>query len=286
MSADQPPISSTERDVIRAARNVLATALDAIGPVIAPQAGHAQMTTKSDGTPVTTADLYVDEQLHDRLTASFPDHGIISEERSTVVPDTEWTWIIDPIDGTSNFTNDLPYWCLSIALAFQGVPVLGVIDAPVIRRRYEAITGEGTLRNGKPVNVRQPIDWTDPVHRHIPIMLTMATARHARAAGVRCNVRNMGSAALDMAIVADGTAIASIERIPHIWDLAAGRVIVTQAGGVMFHPDGTELFPLRPGDDHADVATVTITAPTSAVAEGLADALLPADPASPATPRG
>jgi len=283
VTADQPPMSSAERDVVREARKVLATALDAIGPVVAPQAGHAQMITKSDGTPVTTADLYVDEQLHDRLTASFPDHGMISEERSTVVPDTEWTWIIDPIDGTSNFTTDVPYWCLSIALAFQGVPVLGVIDAPVIGRRYEAIAGEGTLRNGQPVNVRQPIDWTDPSHRHVPIMLTMATARHARAAGVRCNVRNMGSAALDMAVVADGTAIASIERIPHIWDLAAGLVIVTQAGGVMFHPGRTDVFPLRPGDDHADITQVTITAPTIAIAEGLADALLPAGTADPTT---
>lgn len=273
VDADAWPSPAAAR-VLDTARRTLSDVLDTLGPEVAAHAGRAEMTVKADGTPVTSADLLVDEHLHATLGTVFPDHGIVSEERDTVVPATDWTWLIDPIDGTSNFTTDLPYWCMSVALAFEGTPLLGVIDAPTLGRRYEAVAGRGARRNGKPVRVRAPIDWTDPANRHVPIMLTMATARHAREAGVRCNVRNMGSAALDMAVVADGTAIASIERIPHAWDIAAGSVIVSEAGGTMIHPQDADVFPLRPGDDHRTMTALTVTAVDHDVAQDLAEALV------------
>lgn len=274
MSFDAALTSPAAQRILERAPGALHTILDDLGDVVRDQAGAAEMTIKADGTPVTSADLLVDERFHAALQKVFPNHGIVSEERDTVVPGTEWTWIIDPIDGTSNFTASLPYWCTSIALAFQGQPVVGMIDAPPIRRRYVAVRGHGATVNRVPIQVMTPIDWTDAAFRHVPIMLTMATARHARAAGVRCNVRNMGSAALDVAMVADGTAVASIERVPHVWDVAAGQVLVTEAGGVMIQPSGHDLFPLEPGVDQRDVAALTISAVDLATATGLAETLV------------
>jgi myo-inositol-1(or 4)-monophosphatase len=284
-------LRAADHDVAVRGADVAGAALDELRHRLLVATGElsteAGVEAKADGTPVTDLDRAADDLLFERLTDAFPDHGVLSEEGRTVAPDTDWTWIVDPIDGTSNFTCGLPYWCTSVALALHGTPVLGIVDAPVLGRRYLAILGEGgtverrtTSLDGEqqthrrtPLAIRPAVDWRRGGNGHVPVMLTTGTARRVRDAGLKLNPRVMGSTALDLAMVAEGVAVASVARIPKVWDVAAGWVLVREAGGavVEFEPP---LFPLVPGDDHIRRAVPCATGPTEAYARDLAGALL------------
>lgn len=267
---------------------MLETALDEVSGWLLDASGGLEVAAKPDGTPVSDADHDVDDLLRNRLEAAFPDHGILSEERGTVAPTTRWTWVIDPIDGTSNYVNRLPYWCISVALLLDGDPVLGVVDAPVLGRRYVATRGQGaevlsrsTSLDGtdqrprrRRLEVRAPVDWRDPRNGHVPVMLTTGTARRAAKVGVTLNLRVMGSTALDLALVAEGVAAASVATVPKVWDIAAGALLVEEAGGVTATVDGEPLLPLIPGQEQEGRAAMTVAGPDGGYVEDLAAALL------------
>ena len=257
------------------ALEVVNHALDEIRPQLRATTGNVTTQLKDDGTPVTAIDLEVDRLLAEVLQEHFPDHGIVSEERDTFACDRTYNWIVDPIDGTSNFIAGLPYWCVSVGLARDGEVVLAVVDAPMLDRRYHAIRGAGAFRDGHRLEVAQPVDPRDGRNAHIPIMLTSGTARRARAAGLRLNARVMGSAALDLAMVAEGSAVGSIAIRPHVWDIAAGALLVEEAGGATVTLRGEPLLPLQAGKDHAQIAVPTAAAATDAYANDLATGLLP-----------
>ncbi len=270
-----PDLSPAARRTVERAATVLEATLDDLGPWLSAASGAVTVETKADGTPITDADLDVDRWLAEAIHRELPGHGVLSEEHETVVPDTSWCWVIDPIDGTSNFTAGLPYWCVSAALALDGEVVLGVVDAPVLGARYLATAGGGTTRDGRSVEVRPRIAWDDRAHRHVPVMLTTATARHARGAGLALNPRVMGSTALDLAVVAEGVAAASVARIPHVWDIAAGQLLVREAGGEVVTLSGDPLLPLTPGVDHARTSAATASGTDADHVAALARSLLP-----------
>jgi myo-inositol-1(or 4)-monophosphatase len=269
-----PPLEASALAVVERARGVAHALLDELGPRLLAAAGDVEVESKADGTPVTVADRDADELIAAAISRAFADHGILSEERDTLAPDTEWTWIVDPIDGTSNFTCRLPYWCVSLALAFRGEPVLGVVDAPVLGRRYVAISGAGATRDGRRLRVRPPTDWHDGRNGHVPVMLTTSTAKRARGAGVRLNARVMGSTALDLAVVAEGVAAASVALRPRVWDIAAGALLVREAGGAVVTVRGEPLLPLEVGRDHRDLAAATAAGPDDSYVTRLAGDLL------------
>ncbi|MCC5947093.1 MAG: inositol monophosphatase [Nitriliruptoraceae bacterium] len=280
-------LSPATRAVVRAARRALDEVLDEARTFLLGASGAVDMESKHDGTPVSDADLELDRRLS-TLLERFPDHGMLSEERTTIAPDTTWTWIVDPIDGTSNYICRLPYWCVSVALAYEGVPVLGVVDAPVLGRRYLAERGAGaevvsrnTSLDGaddterhRTLAVRGATDWRDPANAHVPVMLTTGTARAARGAGLALNPRVMGSTALDLAIVAEGVAASSVARIPKVWDIAAGVLLVEEAGGVVSHLDEPPMFPLSPGTEYAEHPVLTVAGSDEAEVRSLATSLL------------
>ena len=282
-------LSPAARRVVREAEEELATALDDIGGWLLTLDGDVEVESKADGTVVTARDREVEERLAERLSRAFPDHGILSEERRTTAPDTDWTWVIDPIDGTSNYTCNLPYWCISVALAQGGDPVLGCVDAPILARRYTAVRGEGAWlvdRSGapdrhdrrarpRPLQVHTPVDWRDRGNRHLPVMLTTATARHARSAGLALNPRVMGSTALDMAVVAEGAAVVSVAMIPKVWDVAAGALLVEEAGGHTVTLRSDPLLPFSRGEEQAGRCAITAAGPDPDYVRELAEALLP-----------
>lgn len=279
-AAEPPPVD--------AALAVIGEGLDEVAGWLVERSGTLEVTEKPDGTPVTDADTYVDDQLRARLAAAFPTHGVLSEERGTVAPDTEWTWVIDPVDGTSNYTNGLPYWCVSVALLWRGEPVLGVIDAPALGRRYSALVGQGAWlrtrwisldgQHQQPaehrLSVRAPVDWRDPTHGHVPVMLTTGTAKRARGAGLALNPRVMGSTALDIALVAEGVAAASVAVEPKVWDVAAGVLLVREAGGAVVTIGREPLLPLAGGREQEGRSAITATGPDAAYVEALGRALL------------
>lgn len=268
-----PPLDAEDRAVVQTAREALHPLLDELRPELAARAGRVELELKDDGTPVTDVDLEVDRRLLARLEETFPDHTVVSEELVTEHADSRWTWIIDPIDGTSNFISGLPYWCISMALTRDGYPVLAIVEAPPFAARFEAIAGEGATRNGEPISVRPPVDWNDGRNRHVPLLLTTATARRARPA-VRLNPRVMGSAALDLCQVAAGACAASVSLAPKVWDIAAGVLLVTEAGGEYLTLDGTPLLPLRRDTEYAGRSAPAAAGPNAAYLRDLVDTLV------------
>jgi myo-inositol-1(or 4)-monophosphatase len=268
-----PPLSDDERAVVEAARDRLHPLLDELRPELVERAGRVDLELKDDGTPVTSVDVDVNDRIVACLGEAFPDHAVVSEECRTDHAGERWTWIVDPIDGTSNFISGLPYWCISLALTIDGHPVLGVVEAPPFGARFEAVLGEGATLNGAPIAVREPVDWNDGRNRHVPLLLTTATARRARPA-VRLNPRVLGSAALDLCLVAAGTGAASVSLSPKVWDVAAGVLLVTEAGGEYLTLDGSPLLPLLADTEYAGRSAPAAAGPNADYLRDLVDTLV------------
>ena len=254
-SLDAAARRETER-----ARILLHDLLDEIGPLLLAAAGDADVELKSDGTPVTPYDRETDERIVTAATRAFPSHGTISEEADNIGPDTPWTWVLDPIDGTSNFIAGVPYWCVSIALCLEGRPVLGVIDVPALRLRMEAVVGEGARDGDRRLQVGPPVDLRDPRSSNQPGMYSGGADRRLVERGVLLNARLMGAAALDLAMVARGTAPLAATMAPHVWDIAAAGLLVAEAGGSCLSFGGEPLLPLIPGREYRTAVTPMVAA--------------------------
>ena len=263
------------RRVAERALTVVHAALDELRAGPLDRRGSTPHELKADGTPVTAADVEVDRRLRAALRAAFPDHGIVSEELDARTGDDEWQWVIDPVDGTSNFAAGLAHWAVSIALCHGGVPVLGVIDAPDLDRRWVAVRGGPCHRDGTAVRVRSDVGINDPATAHLPIFASLGLLRRARRpARVRLNPRVMGAVALDAALVADGVGVAAATTGARVWDVAAAAVLVESAGGasvLLADP----VFPLVPDLDHTAIRVPSAFGPTQAFLEELVHRLTP-----------
>ncbi len=240
-----PPLEGGALDVVMAAREHGLAAVDGLREALMEGWGRARRHDKADGTPVTDVDLHADRTIVAAVTRAFPDHAVVSEEGSTRWDGSEWTWIVDPIDGTTNYAAGMPYWATSVALAHRGEVVWGVVDAPVMDIRVEAIRSRGTTSNGRPVHVAAPVDLTDPSSRRCPMAVSPGTIRQV-VEGTYFKARIMGAHALDLALVAEGSLAGAFLRVPKVWDVAAGILLVSEAGGgiVEFTEPGN--LPLQP----------------------------------------
>lgn len=274
-----PPVTAAAvtDPVVDRALGIVHELLDELRAGPLRRSGRADTAVKQDGTPVTTVDVEVDERVVAEVAGRFPAHGVVSEEVDAVAADTEWQWVVDPVDGTSNFAAGLPWWGVSIALCHGGVPVLGVIDAPTIDHRWEAVRGRGCRRDGQPVRVRRGVSLDDPTTAHLPLLSSLGLLRRVRpGARVRLHPRVMGAAAVDGAVVAEGTAVASLAGRCRVWDVAAAGVLVEEAGGAALGIDH-EVFPLVAGRDHADHPTPTAFGPDRRLLTELLARLWPED---------
>lgn len=196
--------------------------------------------TKSDHSPVTTADLEVDRILHDMQMTYFPDDGWLSEESPDNPSrlDKSRVWIVDPIDGTKAYVNRLPEFCISAALVEHGKPVLAAIFNPSTDELFTAVRGQGLLLNGNRV-----------AHTPVPaptsqVMVSPRELRNGRWAGLddRVLCRPMLSIANAMALVAAGRVAAAFTIEPeNEWDLAAGLLLIEESGGTVADATGQPL---------------------------------------------
>lgn len=193
---------------------------------------------KGDINIVTEADKMSEDLIIYEIKRNFPDHGILSEESPAITGTGKLRWIIDPLDGTTNYSHGYPVFCVSIALENDGVIVLGVIYDPMRKDMFVAVRGEGAYLNNKKIKVSSvrnisrsllatgfPYDIRESKENNLDYFNAMAIKVQA--------IRRAGSAALDLAYLASGRFDGFWELKLKPWDTAAGCLMVEEAGGVI-----------------------------------------------------
>ena len=182
-------------------------------------------------------DRRADEIIVKTILAAHPDHAVLTEERGRTGGESEWLWVIDPLDGTYNYSRRIPVWCVSIGLLRNGEESLGVIYDPIGDELYAAEEGQGATVNGERTAVSDTAALEDATvcfsssPAENDLARTMAAAeRLAVNAG---KVRGMGAAASHLAYVAGGRADAFYDFGAKLWDVAAGIALVREAGGAV-----------------------------------------------------
>ena len=188
--------------------------------------GHIVSDVKPDGTLITACDRWSDTTLVEGLQAIAPGEGVLSEEGSQVVPDSEAYWVVDPLDGTTNFAAGIPYWAISVARFVDGRPVQAFLDVPALRQRIVAIHGEGVWRNGKTLSVATRSTATSSCVSLCSRSIRVLQRRPDRPFPGK--IRLLGVASLNLLSVAMGQTVAALEATPKIWDLAAAWLVLEQ----------------------------------------------------------
>ncbi len=206
---------------------------------------NLQVSRKGPGDFVTSADKRTEKVLHDELSKARPEYGFLGEEGGEIRgSDPDHRWIIDPIDGTTNFIHGLPLLAISIALERKGEPVAGLIYNPIMDELYTAEKGRGAyLNERRRLRVSAREDLADAlVTCGLPHRRGEAARRYLREqealTGKVAGLRRTGSACLDLAFVAAGRFDAFWERELHPWDLAAGILLIRESGGRTGDIDG------------------------------------------------
>jgi myo-inositol-1(or 4)-monophosphatase len=187
---------------------------------------------------VTATDLEAQALVVRRLRRAFPDHGILAEEDLDTTPEAAWRWILDPLDGTKNFAHGIPNFCVSIAAEHQGRVELGVVCDPMHDELFVAVRRQGAWCNGRPIRVSRVRDLGRAfVATGCPHRVGKYVQSVARTFGRFCakslGVRDRGAGALDLCYVACGRFDGYWEIDQSPWDIAAGGLIVEEAGGRM-----------------------------------------------------
>src|SRR5687768_11962712 len=205
---------------------------------------NLQVSRKGPGDFVSAADRRAEQILRDALQKARPGYGLVMEEEGVIEgSDKTHRWHIDPLDGTTNFLHGLPHFSISVGLEREGTPVAGVIYDPIKDEMFIAEKGKGAFLNNRRLRVSSRRDMVDAlVICGIPHAGRGNHSQFLREIGavmVVCGgVRRLGSAALDLAYVACGRTDAYWERNLNSWDMAAGIVMVREAGGYVSDPDG------------------------------------------------
>lgn len=199
---------------------------------------------------VTEADVAVEQDIRSRVAGYFPTHVFLGEEAAQSAPSSTspYRWIVDPIDGTTNFAHGLPLFCVSIALEIDGRIDVGVVYVPVIDELFAAERGQGARLNGRRIHVTRETAIIDSLlvtgfppqadnTQDEQLAIFGEFLSRARA------VRRLGSAALDLAFVAAGRFDGFWERSLHCWDVAAGALLVEEAGGKITDFEGRAFDP-------------------------------------------
>lgn len=211
------------------------------------------ITKKGDINLVTEADLASEALIIERIKSYYPKHAILAEEAGDAVlvdGETTWKWIIDPLDGTTNYAHGYPCFCVTLALERQGTIVIGVTYDPTREELFSAEKGQGASLNGRKIRVSEteelgnalivtgfPYDFKQrkDFARHLTEFLLYSRG-----------VRRDGSAAIDMAYVACGRFDGFWEEGLNPWDVAAGYLLIEEAGGRVSYYDGSEFSIYRP----------------------------------------
>jgi myo-inositol-1(or 4)-monophosphatase len=191
---------------------------------------------------VTSVDRGSQEMIVNAIRTSFPGHAILAEEDFCSARADRYLWIIDPIDGTTNFVHGLPFYCVSIALYRDNLPFIGVCYNPATDELFSAQTEQGARLNGRRITVSATASINDALavtgFPYKQDNLDEILTRFARVIRSARGVRRLGSAALDLCYVAAGRLDCFWETELNAWDMAAGALIAREAGAVLTGIDG------------------------------------------------
>ncbi len=192
---------------------------------------------------VTDVDKHSEKVIIDTIKNTYPEHSIISEEVGELIQDSDYNWIIDPIDGTVNFAHGIPICCVSIGLKYKEDLLLGAVYNPIMNELFFAEKGKGATLNGEKITVSEksefkkaclvtgfPYKWPKTYEHPIKVF--------ERFIMEGLPVRRLGSAAIDLCWVACGRFDGFWEYNLNPWDVAAGYLIVQEAGGIITNFDG------------------------------------------------
>jgi myo-inositol-1(or 4)-monophosphatase len=209
-----------------------------------------EIRAKGPQDVVTQVDIDAEDIIVATILEAFPDHQLLGEESHSASLRAENLWVIDPLDGTRNYTIGIPFFCVSIALTRRGRPILGVVYDPFRGELFSAEAGRGTCLNGEPVQVTPKASLEQAI-----VYVGFLPAQNASDPGLSlpmflrlrpsiAAMRNIGSAALSLAYVASGRLDVAYHDQLGPWDLLAGALLIEEAGGVAtdFHGDPITVF--------------------------------------------
>jgi len=224
--------------------------------------GRTSVERKADASYVTEVDREIQARITDSVRRQFPNHAIIGEERVErsykqdlrAAHEAEYCWIVDPLDGTRNYVAGLPIFATSIAILERGRPIIGVVLEHNLGLFYSAVLGAGALLNDQPIQASDPpVDYD--------LVLGVPSSKDLRSVNVIRSwtgrkgfiCRNLGSTAIHLAMVASGVLNGACAKRCKIWDIAAGWLIVLEAGGKITDMDGNDRLPFAlDGDPNTD----------------------------------
>lgn len=223
-----------------------------VGAQLLKDFGQATAEEKADGSLVTQSDKWADGELRRRLQQALPSHGVLSEEGTHVFPEQDFCWIIDPIDGTTNFTRGVPLWGISLGLLYQGTPVFGHVYMPTLNQRFHGffmgasgLTGpSGAFLDG------ESIYTSNDAAAGSQFFSLCARSLKVLQKPFPCKIRMLGVATYNLLTVAAGISLGAVEATPKIWDIAAVWAITRAAGGVWTPLEDVAIFPLEVGVDY------------------------------------
>lgn len=234
------PILNIAQNAARKAGGIILLALERIE--------HIKVFEKSRNDFVTETDQQVENELIYHIRKAYPTHGIIAEESGEQIQEEdEYRWIIDPIDGTANFMHGLPHFAISIAVEHKGRIEHGLIFDPIRQETFTASKGRGAFLNNHRMRVRPTLKLDEallttglPFHR--PDLLEKYMKGFTRLSQLVSDIRRLGSASLDLAYVAAGRVDGYWEYDLKKWDIAAGALLVKEAGGYVTDFAGTDAY--------------------------------------------
>jgi myo-inositol-1(or 4)-monophosphatase len=230
------------------------------GQIAVSRWGNREVSHKKDHSVVTDVDHEAQNHILSAISRSYPDHAVVAEE-TVAVPevhagfkDARYVWVIDPVDGTRNYVAGFPVFATAIGVLDRGVPVVGVVREHGRGDLYCARAGCGATCNGEPIHV-------DEQSGHSDVLLGFASGKDPFTVAVIQHwtakrgyvLRNMGSTAAHIAMVASGALAGAFGRRVKLWDVAAGALLALEAGGRITDPFGEALIPFALEDPRANV---------------------------------
>jgi myo-inositol-1(or 4)-monophosphatase len=197
---------------------------------------------KDNGSPVTEADKASEQYLKKELSRLVPHASFLGEETGLTAHEGDYCWVVDPLDGTANFIHGIPYFCISVALTHHGCPIFAMIYQPTTEDLFSAVRGGGAFFNGRQLQVT-------PVSEAVSPMLGMPYSRNREqekflegVGKLGYSQRYFGCAALELGYLACGYIDGFVSFKLKWWDVAAGSLLVTEAGGVITDGEGKPLM--------------------------------------------